>query len=417
MPKEKTSEKEKKTALEDIYRQEIQKPSALAAYFGFKQFLLILLISLIGGFLAGFIQNNLFPAYQIRSNQPPLTNVALERSGRILDLDFLLQENETNYDQVFNELRKQLVGFYKAKADLSAPGAIFDSLYLESEFLGSGLIITSDGWVQTSQAVLSVDNYVAVTADKKVLKPDKKVTDRFTNTVFIHLPAVNLTPVRFGNPLELKPTDNLLVARYSLQNHGSDLIKTAIQKFAYHDQGKGADFLLTTEKEDHYFKIAKDLDKAFNGSPLFNSRNEVVGLLFNSGKPFINLAVPAYYLKSAVSNFLISGEKVVRSSLGVSYLNLSESLGLPETVAEGRLSGAVLLGDARKEILAVKPNSPAAKAGLAAGDIILKVNSEEIDEIRTLTKLIQDYTPGQEVTLTILRASKEKEVKAVLGEL
>ncbi|PIT90651.1 MAG: protease Do, partial [Candidatus Komeilibacteria bacterium CG10_big_fil_rev_8_21_14_0_10_41_13] len=56
-------------------------------------------------------------------------------------------------------------------------------------------------------------------------------------------------------------------------------------------------------------------------------------------------------------------------------------------------------------------------AGLKAGDIILKVNNEDVDERNSLTKLVQDYAPGQEVTLTILRSGQQVEVKVSLGEL
>ena len=101
----------------------------------------------------------------------------------------------------------------------------------------------------------------------------------------------------------------------------------------------------------------------------------------------------------------------------MNYLDLTESLGLSNDVTENRLKGAVLIGDAKRNIMAVAENSPAAKAGLKAGDIILKINNEEINERNSLTKLIQDYTPGKEIILTISREGKEQEVKVILEEL
>jgi len=122
-------------------------------------------------------------------------------------------------------------------------------------------------------------------------------------------------------------------------------------------------------------------------------------------------------LVSAVNNFLAKSEEILRSRLGLSYLSLSEALGLPASVSENRTKGAVVLGDAKRNILAVAVGSPAEAAGLKAGDIIIKVNNEEVDESNSLTKLIQDYTSGQEITLTIIRAGQESQIKVTLDAL
>jgi serine protease Do len=279
------------------------------------------------------------------------------------------------------------------------------------------VVVTSDGWLLTHKQVVDNQDFVVITADKKVLEPLKKVIDPLTNVVLVQISAKDLSPTKFDDLNYFEPTSPLLVVRYSLQNHGSDIIKTSIQRFAYHDQVKGSDFLLSTEKIDHYLKIANDLELVYNGSILFNDKSEVSGLLFESGRDRIRLAVPSYYLKSGVNNFLTSANEVIRCNFGVHYLDLSESVGLAEAVSEGRNKGAVLLGSVDSKIMAVAEDSPAASSGFKAGDIILKVNNEEVDEKNSLTKLIQDYTPGQELTLTVLRDKQTMEIKVVLGEL
>ncbi len=405
---------DKKPTIEDIYQQQqqMQRPNSAVAVLSFKSWLLILAISILGGFSSGLIQDNWFavdyPAVSVDGQ--------LATNGRkVLDLEFLLKDENSGNTEVFDEIRKQLVGFYTLKKE--AGGAILDSLYLEKDFLGSGIIVTSDGWLLAPKSIIAGASYAVVLADKKVYQPDKVVEDKFSGLVLVHIAAGNLSPVKFAALNSVLPTDALLAARYAIQNHGADLIKTSIQKFSYHDQSKPADFLLSTDKIERYLKIAKDLPAVYNGAVLLNNKNEVVGALFNSGRELINLAIPSYYLKSAINNFLVNSEKVRRSRLGVNYLDLSETLGLAEAVNEGRTKGAVLLGDAKRSVLAVAENSPAAKAGLKAGDIILKVNNEDIDESNSLTKLIQDYKGGQEVTLRVSRKGEESEVKVVLEEL
>lgn len=402
----------RKPNLEDIYQQQqIQRPGSASSTLNFQSFLLILAISLLGGFSSGLIQDNWFSADY--PNVSPDGQSAKD-GKKVLDLEFLLKDDNSGNSAVFAEIRKQIVGFYKVKAEAAG---ILDALYLEKDFLGSGLVITSDGWLLAPKSVIATGNYAVVLADKKVYQPDKAVEDSFSNLVLVHIAANNLSPVKFAALNSVLPTDSLLTARYSIQNHGADLVKTSIQKFSYHDQSKPVDFLLSTDKIDHYLKIAKDLPAVYNGAVLLNNKNEVVGALFNSGRDLINLAVPAYYLKSAVDNFLVNSEKVMRGRLGLSYVDLSETLGLAREITEDRVKGAVLLGDAKRSILAVAENSPAAKAGLKAGDIIIKVNNEDIDESNSLTKLIQDYKSGQEITLRVSRKGEETDVKVVLEEL
>ena len=397
--------------LAEIYQSEIQRPKALVrSAVGLKALLLLLAVSLIGGFWAGFVQDNLFDGYY---QGLALNNTSAKPEPELLDLNFLLKEQDNQYDRVLSEIRSHLVGFYSQKEG----SGILDSVFLESDFLGSGIVVTSDGWLLTHRSVVGDGDYVVVTGNKEVLEPQEEVADEFSGAVLVKIAKDNLSPVKFAEVNNLSPTNVLLAARYSVQNHGSDIVKTSLQKFAYHDQAKAEDFLLATEKIDHYLKAANEFKLTYNGAALINENNEVVGLMFDSGRNLIDLALPAYYLKSAINNFLVNSQEIIRSSLGVYYIDLAEAIGLGHEVSEGRTKGAVLLGSSVKNVLAVEPGSAAAEAGLEAGDIVIKVNGEEVDEKNSLTKLIQDYTPGQEISLTIVRAGEEMEIKLILGEI
>lgn len=415
MAKQSNSKKEVAQVIQEIYRNEIQSPILNSIpLFNFKLILLILIFSIISGFLAGIVGHgiiNYYSPYQLAGDNG---NQQQSANKNVLDLNFLLTEQDSAYNEVLPQLRSQIVGFYKAKK----AGGIFESLYLDGDFLGSGIVATSDGWLITHQSVLSgYDDVVAVSYDKKIYPLKQRVADSFAGLVMVKIEANNLSPVKFADISALPATQGVIAARYSIQNHGSDLIKTYVRKFAYHDQIKSSDFLLTTEKIDHYLKLSALLDSIYSGSAIFNDKNEVVGLMFTSGKDKLDLAVPAFYLRSAVSNLLSSSNKILRSSLGVNYVDLSEALGLASDVSEGRKFGAVVLGDAKRSVPAVIAHSAAEGAGLEAGDIVLKVNNEEINERNSLTKLIQDYAPGKEISLTIVRKGIEQAIKVTLGEL
>ncbi|PIT90755.1 MAG: hypothetical protein COU22_00425, partial [Candidatus Komeilibacteria bacterium CG10_big_fil_rev_8_21_14_0_10_41_13] len=371
----KISASSKAKTLEEIYEDRFMpiRPTRSKGSIG----LLIasLIISMLGGFVGGFVNQSFFQTSYVY--QPSEVNEPAENGKKeVLDLNFLLKEDDESYNKIFSEIRKQIVGFYLKKEQ---PG-ILDSVYTEKEFLGSGVVVASDGWLLTHQSVVGDQDYVIITSDKKILEPQQEIVDSFSHNILIKVESSDLSPIKFASLNSLSPTDFLLTARYSIQNHGSDIVKTSVQKFAYHDQQTPSDFLLSTERQDHYLKAARQFEPVYNGAALINKNNEIVGLLFDSGRSFINLATPSYYLKSAVNNFLVNSSEVVRASLGVNYLDLSEIAGLPDSVTEGQAKGAVLLGDSAQNILAVLADSAAEEAGLKAGDIILKVNNEDVDE-------------------------------------
>ncbi|MBT3690515.1 PDZ domain-containing protein [bacterium] len=407
--KEKTTQKKvpKKDIIKDLYSQKMVRPLQEQKVPN-KILILFLILSTLAGFLAGFVHDIWFDEYT-----PVVLEDTKDPESEVIDLNFLLKKEDDSFTQVLSELKSQIVGIY----DKRVADDILGSIYLEKDFLGSGMILTSDGWILTHSSVIGDTDYVIITDDKKVLEPISIVHDEFSGVVLIQVSATNLKPVKFADLDSLQPTKSLLVSRFSAQNHGSDIIKTSIQKSFYHDQSVADYFLLTTESIDHYLKLDKDFEEVYNGALVVNDQVEIVGLIFNSGRSELRLAIPAYYLESAVDNFLTNSSEIFRSSLGVTYVDLSETLGLDESITEGKLKGAVLLGNASEDILSVLIGSPAEEAGLEAGDIILKVNDEEIDERNSLTKLVQEYTPGQELTLLILRSGEEIEIKVVLGEL
>lgn len=412
MSKDEKEKIDKKEILDSMYNEPFYKQQAPKSLWR-KFFYTSLIVSLFAGFAAGLAQNLWFEAYwqpYVISTVNPVYSP--EKNKEVLDLNFLLSEEEQQFEQSLGQLRSQIVGFYKERQ-----GEFLESIYLEKDFLGSGMVITSDGWLLTHQSLVANQEFVVLTSDKKVYNPSKVIVDSFNQVALIKINAQNLSPAKFADLDTLVPTQNFLISRYTMQNHGSDLVKSSIQKFFYHDQSKGSDFLLSSDNIDHYLKLSVTLDLPYNGAAVVNDRLEIVGLLFESGKPSIQLGIPGYYLASTVKNFLSSSDDVIRGYLGVHYLNLTEIVGLSDEVTGGNQKGALLFGEAANKVPAVIKGSPAEKAGLLAGDIILKVNNEEVDVKNSLTRLINDYTPGQELTLTVSREGKTSDLKIILGEL
>jgi serine protease Do len=147
-----------------------------------------------------------------------------------------------------------------------------------------------------------------------------------------------------------------------------------------------------------------------SGGPLFNLKGEVIGInsqIFSRTGSFagISFAIPIDYAANVIEQLKKNG-KVTRGRIGVAITSLTrdlaDSLGLAKT--DGAVVGTV------------EEDSPAAKAGVEAGDVILKIDGRTIESSADLSRTIRAVRPGQKVTLNVWRAGKARDLVVTVGE-
>jgi serine protease Do len=162
---------------------------------------------------------------------------------------------------------------------------------------------------------------------------------------------------------------------------------------------------------ENFIQTDAAINPGNSGGALVNSQGELIGintaiLSKSGGYQGVGFAIPSNTARPIMDSLLKSG-KVTRGWLGVGIqdltADLAEALKLPD--ATGVL------------VSSIQPNTPAAKAGLSRGDVILKVNGESIDSTGKLRNLIAADGAGAKVTLQIRRDSKTEDISLVLGEL
>lgn len=150
-----------------------------------------------------------------------------------------------------------------------------------------------------------------------------------------------------------------------------------------------------------------------SGGPLINIWGEVVGInvAVAQGAQNIGFAIPADKVKKAIESVVTHG-RIIYPFLGVHYMMVTEDLA--EERKLGRTYGALVIKpEGQSGIVA---GSPAQKAGLKEGDIILSFGGQRVDQEHTLAALIQKQNVGDEIPLTVFRAGAEITLKAVLEE-
>ena len=269
--------------------------------------------------------------------------------------------------------------------------------------MGSGFIISADGYVLTNHHVIDGASEV------KVKLPDRR---EFTATVvgsdaqydvaLLKVDASGLPTVAIGDSSRLKPGQWVMAigSPFGLEHSVTAGIVSAVGR--------------STSAEQRYVPFIQTdvaINQGNSGGPLLDVSGQVVGInsqIFSASGGYmgISFAIPIDLAMNAVEQIRATG-KVSRGSLGVSVgavtSEMAQGFGLPDS--RGALVNEVVAGSA------------AEKAGLEAGDVIRAVNGVAVNEASELPPRIGSLPPGSQVTLEILREGRSRSVRATLAEL
>jgi serine protease Do len=270
--------------------------------------------------------------------------------------------------------------------------------------LGSGVIVSSDGYILTNNHVVSGANEIEVSlANKRNFKASIVGTDSMTDVAVVKVNAKELPVLVLGNSDALEVGNFVLAVGNPFGLHGTVTMGIVSAK------GRGN---LGIEGYEDFIQTDAAINPGNSGGALVDVRGDLIGINTaiiagsGGGNQGIGFAVPINMARQVMDQILKHG-KVVRGYLGAWIQavtpQIARSFNLPKT--EG-----VLLSD-------IAPNGPAAKAGLAKGDIVLQMNGQPVNEPTDFQLKISLTPPGNDVTLKIFRNGSERNVTVKLGEL
>jgi serine protease Do len=265
---------------------------------------------------------------------------------------------------------------------------------------GSGVIIDRDGHILTNNHVVEGAQEVVITmADKQEYKAKIVGRDPKTDLAVLKIDAREpLAAATLGNSDQLRVGDWVMAIGnpFGLSNTVTSGIVSA----------KGR--VIGAGPYDDFIQTDASINPGNSGGPLFNLKGEVVGIntaIVPQGQG-IGFAIPVNVAKPLIPQLVSKGE-VTRGYLGVSIQALNAELGKALKVEKKK---GVLVGD-------VMPDSPAAKAGIHEGDVIVSFNKKSVAEPRELSSLVANTAVGSEVPVAILRDGKEKMVTVKIDRL
>ena len=259
--------------------------------------------------------------------------------------------------------------------------------------VGSGFILTPDGFIMTNAHVVDGADQVLVTLpDKREFKARIVGADKRTDVAVVKIEATGLPSVRIGDVSRLKVGEWVMAigSPFGLDNSVTAGIVSAKQR----DTGDFLPFIQTD--------VA--INPGNSGGPLINMRGEVVGInsqIYSRSGGFmgISFAIPIDEAMRVSDQLKVSG-RVQRGRIGVQIdqvgRDVAQSLGLD------RERGVL--------IRLVEPGSPAEQAGLRVGDIVLSFNGQAIEKANDLPRIVANLKPGTVASLTVWRQGQERKL-------
>jgi len=265
--------------------------------------------------------------------------------------------------------------------------------------LGSGFIISSDGYILTNNHVIEDADEIKITlSDKKVYEARLIGRDEKTDLAVLKIDADHDLPfVKLGDSSKLQVGDWLIAI-----GNPFGLARTVTAGIV---SARGR--VIGSGPYDDFIQTDASINPGNSGGPLFNVHGEVVGIntaIVASGQG-IGFAIPVNMARDLLPQ--LKAGKVSRGRLGVHIQEVTPELAASFGFKDKQ--GAV--------IAEVITDSPAERAGLEVGDIILAVDGKKVEEMHLLPRMIAAKKPGTKVELKVLRQGKTKQIKVVLDNL
>ena len=277
----------------------------------------------------------------------------------------------------------------------------------QAESLGSGFLISADGYVVTNNHVISAGARGATVESITVTLPDKREfkakligNDAQSDLAVLKIEGTNLPFVKFGDSTSARVGDWVVAIGNPFGLGGS--VTAGIVSALHRVTGQGGAY-------DRFIPTDASINRGNSGGPMFDLNGNVIGinsqiLSPTGGNVGIGFAIPAEEAKPVIDT-LMKGGKIARGYLGIGMQDLTDDIADGLGVPKGR--GTV--------VARVEPGQPAEKAGLKQGDVIVKVDGKDVTPDQTLSYLVANVKPGTRVPLELYRDGKRQTLSITVG--
>jgi Do/DeqQ family serine protease len=327
----------------------------------------------------------------------------------------ILPQSEVNDFTYAAELTVHAVVHVKTKTTVSSSysNPLYEFFYgpgynqpREVRGFGSGVIVTSDGYIVTNNHVIDEADAVDVTLDdKRTFSAEVIGRDPSTDIALLKIKATDLPFVKFGN------SDAIRLGEWVLAVGNPFNLTSTVTAGIVSAKGRSLGLLDNQYRIESFIQTDAALNQGNSGGALVNTKGELIGIttaiISPSGAYAGNsFAVPVSIVKKVYEDLKQYGE-VQRGLMGVNITDVTSEIAKEENLKE--IKGVYLTG--------VTPDGGAKEAGLAEKDVIIAVNGEPVETTADLQEKVSRYRPGDKLAVTYLRNGKKDEKTVVLRNI
>lgn len=280
---------------------------------------------------------------------------------------------------------------------------------------GSGFLVSADGMIVTNRHVVEQEDveYTVFLNDGSKHTAKIVARDQLNDIAVIKIDGNNLPFLSFADSSALKVGQTAIAIGNSLgelRNTVSTGVVSGLSRSITAGNGFGQ-----SEQLNEVIQTDAAINPGNSGGPLLNLSGQVIGVnvAIAQGSQNVGFALPANDIKKVVESVQKTG-KISRAYLGIRYTEVTPALKEANSLSVDY--GALVVRGDVKEDLAVVPGSPANKAGIVEGDIILEIDGKKLEGTTSLAKLVGDKVPGDSISLKVLSKGEEKTVTVKLEE-
>ena len=281
--------------------------------------------------------------------------------------------------------------------------------------VGSGFVYDTNGWILTNKHVVDGAEKLTVQLnDTRVFDAKVVGIDTLTDLAIVKIDAKQLTAAPLGNSGDLELGQLAIAIGNPLGNFRNTVTTGVVSGLGRQIQaGDTSD--TSSEQLNNLIQTDAAINPGNSGGPLIDSSGQVIGIntAVSNNAQGIGFAIPVDVAKPIMQQ-AVAGKPISRPWIGVYYQQITKQLASEQNLP---VDEGVLIEPPREGTPAVFPGSPAEKAGLTDGDVVVAVDGEKLDMAHDLSALILPHEPGDTITLRVLRSDSTTELQVTLGTL
>ncbi len=365
-----------------------------------------MLASVIGGFIAVFAYSAILDKKEknvVTAVKEPISMVSI-KAGLDSSTDFTVAAEKT-IECVVN---------VKTQSSVTYRNPIYDFFYGDRypgdrepvTGIGSGVIITADGYMVTNDHVVANSEKVTVTLnDKRQFTAEVVGSDPSTDLALLKVDAKDLPFITFGN------SDAMKVGEWVLAVGNPFNISSTVTAGIVSAKGRSMQIIPDNYRIESFIQTDASVNQGNSGGALVNLKGEMIGINSaiispSGGNVGISFAIPSSIVQKVVRDLIEFGA-VQRAIMGVSIADITAELAKEKDLPE---LGGVYVTD-------VNENSAAKEAGIESGDVIVQINDVKVNSPSELQEIVGRNRPGDKIMVTVKRKGNLKQFEVKLRNL